>query len=350
MKGPIQRIPRERLEHRDDARLPTAWFGADAAAVPVLGTPTVFRDHSGASNVDYTGPVLVLLAGEHAGALAELVAHAGAGARVYVLAPAGWGKGKLDSWIGNCPTVLIRRVPEVPVSGVLRPSSAKIWAGAAHGEHAPWCLRLDAAQADALRQIFLRLFWHDAVDEAWTGDKQLTFRPPAARPFDVPFVASGAPIRQVAAETHLDIVHGAVVHVSADPPEAVPRRLWIPPSGDHHERLATLCRGGAEIGWTALDLPNVAVVADAGVALLPGTRARLRIELNAAQRTDLERILAQPPAWRFDIDVRLGDHSEPGIQFRLPAAAAAAELEREQEIKVGQVQAEQLRVAPGPRP
>lgn len=351
MKGPIQRIARDRLERRDDARLPTAWFGADLLSVPALVTSAVFRDNGSVQSIDHGAPVLVLLAGEHPGALAELVAHAEAGARVYALAPAGWGKGKLDTWIGDYPTVLVRRVPEVPVSGVLRPSGAKIWASAAHGGLAPWCLRLDAAQADALRQVFLRLFWHDAVDEAWTGGKQLTFRPPVERPFDVPCVSLSAPMRLVAGETPIEVARGAVVHVSAEaPPSVVPHRLWIHPSGDHHDRLAALRRDGAEIGWTALDLPDIAVGPGAGVALLPGTRARLRVELNAAQVTDLEKILAQPPAWRFDIDVRLGDHTEPGVLFRLPGTSAAAALEREQSIEIGQVQADQIRVAPGTAP
>lgn len=351
MNGPIQRIARDRLERRDDALLPTAWFGADVASVPVLGTSVVFRDDFRVRNVDHGSPVLILLTGEHPGALAELVAHAEAGARVYVLAPVGPGKGKLDMWIGNYPTVLVRRVLEVPVSGVLRPTDAKLWAGSTHGGHAPWCLKLDVVQAEALRQIFLRLFWHDAVDEAWTGGKQLTFRPPVERPFDVPCVSIGARVRMVAAETQLEVVRGAVVHVSAQaPPSVVPHRLWIHPSGDHHDRLAALRRDGAEIGWTALDLPDIAVGPGKAVALLPGTRARLRVELNDAQIAEVQQILAQPSVWRFDVDVRLGDHAELGVLFRLPGTSAAVALEREQLIEAGQVQAEQIRLAPGTAP
>lgn len=351
MKGPIQRFARDRLDRRDDARLKTTWFGTDRTPASNPGTSTVFYDHTGVTSVDRGGPVLILLAGEHPGALAELVAHAEAGARVYVLAPAGWGKDKLGTWIGQAPTVLIRRVPEVPVSGVLRASGSRLWAGATHGGTAPWCLRLDAAQADALRLVFLRLFWHDAVDEAWTGSKQLTFRPAAERPFDVPPVAMSATVRLVAVGTPLEIARGAIVHLSANaPPDVVPRRLWIRPGGDHHDRLAALRRSGTEIGWTMLDLPDITVGAGAGAALLPGARARLRVELNAAQLSDLERILAQPPAWRFEVDVRLGDHAESGALFHLPGTGAAAALEREQVIEIGQVQAEQLRIVPQTTP
>lgn len=353
MKGPIQRLVRDRVERRDDARLPTAWFGSDASPPPApeLGAVHLFRDHGGVTSLDRSAPVLILLAGDHPGALAELVTHGEARERVYVLAPAGWGTGRLEAAILSYPTVLIRRVPEVPVSGVLRASGARIWAGATYGGTAPWCLRLDSGQADALRQIFLRLFWHDAVDEGWTGGKQLAFRPPAERPFDVPPLSNAAPVRLVAAEMQLDASRGGFVHITAGaPPTVTPHRLWIPASGDHHEALARLRRGGTEVAWTNRDLPELAVGPGAGAALLPGSRVRLRVELNAAQIGEVERLLSQPPAWRFGVDVRLGDHSEAGVLFRLHGASAAAALEREQNIEVGNVQAEQLRAAPQTAP
>ncbi len=353
MKGPIQRLVRDRVERRDDTRLPTAWFGSDASPPPApeLGAVHLFRDHGGVTSLDRGAPVLILLAGDHPGALAELVTHGEARERVYLLAPTGWGTGRLEAAILSYPTVLIRRVPEVPVSGVLRASGARIWAGGTHGGAAPWCLRLDSGQADALRQIFLRLFWHDAVDEGWTGGKQLAFRPPTERPFDVPPLPNAAQVRLVAAETRLDASRGGFVHITAGtPPTVTPHRLWIPASGDHHEALARLRRGGTEVAWTNRDLPDLAVGAGAGAALLPGSRARLRVELTAAQIGEVERLLSQPPAWRFGVDVRLGDHSEAGVLFRLHGASGAAALEREQNIAVGNVEAEQLRAAPQTAP
>lgn len=223
--------------------------------------------------------------------------------------------------------------------------------GATHGAGAPWCLRLDAPQANALRHIFLRLFWHDAVDEGWTGGKQLTFRPPAERPFDVPRLVSTATVRLVAANTRLETVRGGFVHLtSGSPPTATPERLWTPASGDHHEALARLRRDGAEVAWTSRDLPDLVVGKVAGAALLPGSRARMHIELNAAQIGDAVRLLSQSPSWRFGVDVRLGDHADPGLLFHLPGAAVAVAIEREQSIETGNVSAAELRAVPQTTP
>ena len=113
-------------------------------------------------SVDPGAPVLVAMHGQHDAALAELLAPAAAGEQVYLLTQERFGQRTqpVDPQILACPSVLVRRIKEVPVSGVYRSGEAKLWVGATPEGPAPWCLRLDAEQAAAFRHLFLWLFWH----------------------------------------------------------------------------------------------------------------------------------------------------------------------------------------------
>lgn len=354
-KGPIRRIAREHVERRDDARLQTAWVGTTTTRDAVSSLRTTHLVHSAQASpvvVDPGTPVLVMLRTAHTPIMAELLVPASAGERVYVLAPAGWGQPKIDPQLLACRTVLIRRVPEVPVAGVYRSSEAKIWMGATPGGAAPWCLRLDREQAVAFRLLFLRLFWHQATDEGWTDGKQFSFRTAAERPFDVPEPPRSAPLRLLGADTPLEIdTRDALVHLSDGvPPSGSPRRLWFPISGSHHQPLARLVREGAEVVWEDRQLPDLVIGRRKAVAYLPGTLGRLLIELNPAQAADAARILDAPASWRFGTDLRLGDHAQSGKLLWLDGAQAACPVEVEQIISLPDVQSEQVRATPETSP
>ena len=353
--GPIRRIARERVARRDDERLLTAWVGRTTATAAVASLDTtllIHSDQAGPVGVDQGAPVLVMLRTDHAPVMNELLTPASAGERVYVLAPAGWGQSKIDPQLLACRTVLIRRVSEVPVAGVYRASEAKIWMGATPGGAAPWCLRLDGEQSAAFRQLFLRLLWHQATDEGWTGGKQISFRSAAERPFDVPEPPRSAPLRLLGADAPLEIdTRDALVHISDGvPPSSTPRRLWFPISGSHHQPLARLVREGAEVVWEDRQLPDLVIGRRKAVAYLPGTLGRLLIELNPAQAADAARILEAPASWRFGTDLRLGNHAQSGELLWLDGAQAACPVEAEQIIGLPDVQSEQVHATPETSP
>jgi hypothetical protein len=352
--GMIRRIARQRIERRDDARLTTAWLSSgNKSSTVASGGTTHLTDsvYKGPLPVEAGTPVLVMLRTGHEAVMATLLAQATAGARVYVIAPATFGRSKLDPQLLACPTVLIRRVPEVPVATVITSGNAALWMGATSDGSAPWRLQLDSVQTEALRQLFLRLFWHEATEEAWTGGKQLSFRPALERPVDVPEPSRTAPIRLQGADAKLPVDRGALVHLSGGIlPESVPQRLWFPASGSHHQALALLLHQKAEVVWTQRELPDLVVKRGQAWALLPGTKTRLMIELNAVQAADAERLLSAPPSWRFGLDVRLGDHSADSARIWLEDAATAFPIEPEQTIDMPVVESEQLRTTPEATP
>lgn len=363
MAGSIGRVSRERVERRDDARLPSAWIGDAGHADGIVGTGSVTdlswlqRDaHHEPAAADHDSPVLAMLASpSSSAAMADLLAHGEAGARVYVLVPAGWGKGATGGAMEGatherlltCAKVLLRRVPEVPATGVHRAGGAWIWLGSEPGGPAPWRLRLTPAQAASFRQVFLRSFWHEATEEAWTGTRQLAFRAAGARPFDVPELPRSAPVRLAPPDATLERdPRGCLLHlVSGSPPGAAPRRLWYPAGGAHHDRLARHVRDGAEVVCGDLALPDLAIGRDGGEALLPGRRARLRIALTAEQAADVAHILEQPAAWRFQVDVRLGDHARAGARLWLAGEADAHPIEAEQVLELPDIPTDALRDA-----
>lgn len=338
MQGPIQRTVRHRVELRADARLPTAWIGG-ATGQPTWTDGAWLTRTPGRMAPAGNAPVLVLLGDGGEGARAELLAHAGAGARVYALVGPGWGTDQADHPLLQAPRVLVRRLSEVPAAAVHVGTEAHLWIGGG------FILRLDPTQAEALRQTFLRLFWHEATEEAWSGGRQFVWRPARERPFDVPEVPASASVRWEPATARLtEAPHGALVHVSAGlPPAAAPRRLWFPAGPDYHERLATLTQAGVEVLWADRGLPDLQVNGSAGEVLLPGTRARLRLRLTANQAPEVARLLDAPPAWRFQASARLGEASHRSAQFWLPGEGAPRGLEAEQLIEAPDVPATTLR-------
>ncbi|MEX1365550.1 MAG: hypothetical protein AB1Z98_20650 [Nannocystaceae bacterium] len=288
--------------------------------------------------------MLIMLGTASSPALAPMLAHGRAGARVYVLAPSWWEP--TDPSLLRCPTVLIRRVPEVPVSAMHTVDGAELWMGSKPEAATPWRLRLDDDQAAALRQLFLRLFWHDAIDETWTGVERLRSRPAAPRPFDVPEPPTDASIRLLPGGSTLGPSRPdqrILLHDGANV-SGTPRRLWVPPSGAHHPAMARLARKGAAVVWDDHALPELATDGRSGVALLPGTLDRLRVELSAEQAAEAATLLDGPAAWSFELDVRLGDHGRDGAGFWLPEAEQSRPVDLEQVIDLPDVHAAELRL------
>ncbi len=345
MQGPIQRMVCQRVVPRANERLPTAWIGDAKVASPwtdgtwLTRTP---RRPDPAGNA----PVLVLLGNGSDDARAELLAHAAAGARVYALVGPGWGKEQADNQLLEAPRLLMRRLDEVPATAMHAGAETRVWIGGG------CILRLDPTQAEALRQTFLRLFWHEAIEEAWSGGRQFVWRPARERPFDVPEVPASAAVRWEPANARLTgDCRGALMHVSAGPPpDSAPRRLWFPAGPEHHDRLAMLVQAGVEVLWADRGLPDLQVNGGAGEVLLPGTRGRLRVRLTAQQAPEVARLLEAPPAWQFHANVRLGEASHRAAQFWLPSETAARALEAEQLVRVPDVTARSLREVPDTAP
>lgn len=346
-------LAKTHVEERHDERLATAWIRTERAAAPAPagrwltheGDPT----HRFAAP-DPEGPVLIMLGSSGSPAMAELVAHGRSGARVYALAPSWWEPTAVA--LKGCPRVLVRRVDEVPVSAVHTMHGARVWMGSTLDGATPWNLRLDDEQAAALRQLFLRAFWHDAIDEAWSGANPPRMRAAAARPFDVPSPSADAVVRLVEASTTLEVTRPEQrVHLDGGtPPDARLRRLWIPPSGAHHPKLARLVREGTTIVWDDLGLPDLATDGRSGAILLPGARDRLRIELSPPQAAELAARLDEPTAWAFGIDLRLGDHASKGTALWIDGAETARAIEPEQVIDLADIVVPELRDMDGALP
>lgn len=342
MRGPIGRLARERIEARDSSRLPTAWVATEQAAAPPTALAWITRGAQATTPVGHDGVLLVMLRAEVQPAMDTIVAHANQGARVYLLVGPDWGRSAVDPEILQSPRVLLRRVPEVPATAIYTAGGGRLWLGR------DWSMRLDEAQSMALRQTFLRLFWHDATEETWSGGPKLQWRAAGDRPFDVPVLLRSSPVRVVGADARLDEnTPGGALHLAGgQPPEATPRRLWFPAGPDHHERLAKHVGAGAAVVWQDLGLPDVLVGGGSGEMLLPGERSRLRVRLTAPQASDMGRLLDSPARWVFRTDLPLGAPSLRSASLWLPGAPRARGVEAEQVLPVPDVVAPGLRGMP----
>ncbi|TNE90343.1 MAG: hypothetical protein EP330_08485 [Deltaproteobacteria bacterium] len=245
----------------------------------------------------------------------------------------------MDGELLRAERVLVRRIPEVPASGVMVASDAWVWMGGG------LALRLDSVQREALRQTFLRLFWHEATEEAWSGSREFSWRRASERPFDVPEVPGSASVRWEPSDARLEADSRALaLHViNGRPPAKAAPRLWFPAGADHHDQLGQLADAGVEVVWSDRGLPDIQVSSGGGEVLLPGTRGRLRLRLTAPQAQELAQLLRAPSAWRFSTRVRLGDANHRQARFWLSGEQASRGLEDEQHIELPPVQASSLR-------
>jgi hypothetical protein len=332
---------------RRDVQLPPVWVQDAHAPQSTVQTEWIARadanpeQHAG-------GPVLIMLAAPSEATLQSVLAYGQAGARVYVLAPSSWQP--KDRHLVRCPTVLIRRTSEgVPASGLHTPNRAFVWMGD-RVESTPWKLWLDEPQAVAFRQVFLRLFWHEAKDEAYSGGKQFSFRQAGARPFDVPEPLSTAPICLVS-EAALPTPNDGLLHLTQPrPPTGKPSCLWMPPTGTLHRPLSSLLEAGASVRWQDRALPEFATDGQSGTILLPGAQERLHIKLNPEQANDAAALLEESGLWSFRGNVRLGDHADDGSRIWLSGAPEAKAVEPEQVLPMPSMLASSLRATHGTTP
>ncbi len=345
MQGPIRKTVLHRIEQRGDARLPSAWISKTAEPSAWRDGGWLTRTQSPLAGPAET-PVLAFLGNDWSEDHALLIAHAGAAARVYALVGPSWGKNHADHQLLQAPRVLVRRIPEVPASAIHVGSEARLWIGGG------FILRLDAEQAEALRQNFLRLFWHEASEEAWADGQQFAWRPARDRPFDIPLLPSTWPVRLETPEARLSnsASESLLLLNSGPPPDSEPRRLWFPAGPNHHQQLTQLEQAGVEVLWRDSGLPDILIAADRGEVLLPGTRGRLRIRLTDKQAGEVGQLLEAPPAWRFHTNISIGNANHRSANFWLPGDGAARELEAEQLLEAPEVHATSLRGVPDAAP
>lgn len=340
--GLIRPLECSRLLNRADERLSMAWIGQSKPNASMPNLQWLQHDHADSFRQVEQRPVLALLKSQADPAFAELLALARAGVRVYLLVPEAWtDQQKLDPPLLQSPYVFIRRIADVPASALLTSSGGRVWLGG------PWSLRLNEGQSISLRQTFLRLFWHEAFEEAWTGEKQLLWRVARDRPFDVPEVDSQAPLRISQNERLQMDVRGACVHfVSNEVPAQIPRKLWFHAGPKHQDKLARLVRQGTEVVWHDIGLPDVIVRENAGEMLVSSAKSRMRIVLDAQQAENAKRILDFAASWSFQVDVRIGDPSLRTATFWLVNEPEPRVLQNQQSISIGEIPASSLRTVP----
>lgn len=336
--GPIGRYPNSRKQPRQDVLLQSAWVSHETR-VSTTTNGEWLRSTNDWNLTSNNEPLLVMLGKEGKAVREWLMSRSYTGIRIYALVGPDDGGLTGDSGIQEMPNLLIRRVTEVPASAIITKGGGVVWLS--DGLTA----RLDDSQSASLRHCFLRLFWHDATDEAWSVSGQLTWRKTLGRPFDVPVLPANGAIRleshssQLSANTRCDIIHLQ----SGVPPELPPRRLWFRAGPDHHERLSRLSEGGAEIIWAESDLPDTKIANDSSEVLLPGNKARLRIILNNEQKAEMSAIMDAKATWRFHTGLRIGSPELSSSKFWLRDEASPSELIRLQQIPVPDVTASTLR-------
>lgn len=344
--GLIRPLECSRLFDRADERLPMAWVGQNKTNETFPRLQWLQHGHVDPFRQVENQPVLALIQSAAEPVFAELLALARAGARVYLLVPEAWpDQQRLETQLLQSPYVFIRRVADIPASAILTSSGGRVWLGG------PWSLRLNEQQALALRQTFLRLFWHEAFEEAWTGEKQLLWRVARDRPFDVPELDSDAPLRVGPNERLQMDVRGACGHfVSYEVPAQFPRKLWFRAGSEHQDKLARMVRQGTEVVWQDIGLPDIVVRENTGEMVVSSAKSRMRIGLDAQQAADTSRILDFAASWSFQVDLRIGDPSLRTATFWLRKEPEPRVLQKQQSISIGEISAPSLRAVPDTLP
>lgn len=332
VQGPLAPITRERLEDRQAHRVPTCWV-REAQERPLPSTAILSRvDAPGAPRPELPAvteePVLFMLAERPpAVALSALLQAVDRGHRVYVLATQGFGEGQRDPGLRDRVKgrALVRRVPELPASALLwdRGRAGEAWLGPSAGVEALWRLSLSPSQSAAWFQVFLQLFWHEAIDEAFTAPGGLRFQPAAARPFDVP--TSSGDVQLVGSGVALECPTGTTVYLpSGAPPSGSPARVVFPASGQHQPSLANLVKGGAAVSWRDTGLPPTVLGVNSALMALRGATRTLHLRLQDDQCAALSAVfdsVVAAPSWRFRIDTALAELPEQPVWLAEEGAA-----------------------------
>lgn len=323
----IAPIQKERRIDRRNAVLETAWVEQRVSSTTEPAQPP---------NVE-AGPCLVTVDDDLSAVREPLLQALERGARVYVVASLSCPFEELSATIPRNARLLVRRRVHVPVTSIATATSAHLRFGS---RGAPW-LVLEAPQREDLRTLFLQLFWRDATEEGWMGEGRMSWRPCTGPPFALPSaLPPDASLRLEPPGSPLPWSDGAWVHTSAElQPSA--GRLWCLPSGHDHARLRELSSRGVPIASSWPDLPDLVLTHSVAVARLPGETDRLRLELSAAQRSYVERLLRRAPRWEFRTDVRLGD-LDAGLAVWLRNASTPAIVEARRHGSLGDVPAPDL--------
>ncbi|MFM7199192.1 MAG: hypothetical protein ACKO6N_00225 [Myxococcota bacterium] len=356
--GPIRKLSLEKRVSRLEERLPGAWVGStheQQLHKPGQDAWITWAPDSALSVERSEEPVLVMVKGDHVSAHSSLLGAADAGRRVYVLAEAGWGEGKRDPGLATRKhaRILVRRVPEVPVSSFHDGKHARLWLGGQDSGRTPWRMWLDETQSADFRLLFLQLFWQQARDEAWTTGNALAFHSPSDAPFDVPGLPRDAQVRLLPASEGLTLSSDQTVAIwHGAPPPAAPQTLWLLVSGQAHTTLEGLVQAGSRVVSGPLELPELALHQASGQMSLPGTQHRLHVQLNISQLAALTTILTTPPSWTYARNIRLGDHAaeQPTARFWRAGCSGPEPLEVEQVLPHGLVRALSLRAMSATQP
>ena len=317
--GTIRAWEAEELEDRSAVVVPHCWVSSDGGserqAGPSAGGALVAAGEATGliPDVGRDDVLLALLATKPPRVLLDAVlAAADRGARVYLLAEAGFGEGGAGRELAkkSKARVLIRRVKGLSGSAVLadRGRSGGLFLGPKPSEEPTWFLALSADQGEALFRLALRMFWHEATDEAWTSSKGLRFASPRARPFDVPLPAPGAPVslgEDAGSSNGSSVWHSP----SGSLPSGRPQIVLVPPGGDGQDALAASVRGGSKVAWSSLGLPTLSATPRSGRLLLASDRFPLQVQLEEDQAAAVEKVLvgaAEAAPWRFEVDTALG--------------------------------------------
>ncbi len=341
----ITTVLRERVISRDDVRFPTVWVreGNDSPAAQE-STGSIDAPHEGDAPLLRAGvlstkspqieaPIMVMVGNDTTPALASALPFALAGARVYIVAPRGWAP-KDRRWL-RCEKVLVRWVTAVPVSGLLEAASAHLWVGATL-DQTPWRIALEADQRVAFRDLFLRLFWHDAVEEGWVEDGHLKGRPAQTRPFEVTLPPPSAPVSLVDQDTILtDLGEGSVGYFDGSVPlEGAWDGLWLRPGGLDHDLLEDLVQAGTTVVGAEHDLPELVTNGEDGTLLLPSDHDEvLRLRLSPEQSECAQQRL-RGSSWWFLTDARLGAYANPNTLLWLDGASEPSKVQPTQVVSL----------------
>lgn len=343
--GKIRPITQTRIKYRGDQVIPSAWIenSLTKSWTPPNSTWLYHESTLPTRPATANAPVLVFLTEKTGKAFDSVIAHIISGERVYILVPDGWTPPNQPELM-KATNVFFRQIDAVPASAIITPQMSYLWLTK------QWCLKLGHQQSLSLRQLFLRLFWHEATREAWIENNKIIWRSPADRPADIPMLRTDAHLRPESTNaswsTQLD---SAIMLLNSNQrlPDAAPKELWLPPCGNRHEALTALVNQNTAIAWNDFDLPDLVIHNDQnnGEILLNTDNGKLRIRLTTEQSQEISNLLNYNAPWSFDVNIPLKTLDQPHTKAWLPGENTALSIIREQKIVEAAIQTKTLRQA-----
>ncbi len=333
MQGPIRRITKEHTLERKDAHIAYGWA---AAKEPKTSKPFSGRwlTHNLSFETDDSEPLIAVIGSAGAAARDLLLSFAGKSKRMYALVGPTCGKNAGDLPLLRAQNLLLRRLPSVSLSAICGSRGAILWIGGG------LTLQLDDTQSEDLRHLFMDIFWHETIEEAWNDQ----WHPVPQIEVELPPISFDATVKH-SHERIPEPPEGALLHLTGDYlPEHTPARLWYPAGPDHQERLYELAMSGCEILWEERRLPELIFNGEQGELYLPHTGGHLYIKLNAGQTYDFTRLLSADAPWHFVTDLPLSKAED--LQIWLPEEKEPRTLVDLQELTLSPQTAASLRKMP----